>query len=571
METNKGSFHTIDVQSDMRYITYYLHYSSIKTFPELVIDNNPYVSLASLIGYKLILFNAHQLILDLKCRRARSQQCAVFEDSSVLSSFLNTLMNCKIPNDLAIELQQLASVMDPLRPDLEYVPNLACFNMSIDFGRTFPGFVYFLIHNLLADVSNYTNARELIDEIYQIVFCNIEQVPLTISNLFGGPFNQEQRVQSHDNWIRSSLEETLMPLFGYCLSERPTLIEIPIRPATFPQMNEINPYIYTLLGGVNNLSNIEQFVQSINRFYSEKDPSLPTLGSFYNKVSGMVPLTHSLEGPTLPTWHSFRTTNLICNRPKLLTDQLFVKLTLFCDGRESYSDTLQVPDTSLITKPLYQVEKKKFSPSKSPIHYQSFSKSTHVHQDVLWFQPYTRGTGMINHSLTLGLKIESAEIDGVSLPIPNPSLTLVNQNYEFFQGTLPLSTIQATFPFAGAAAFRFRDRTEHDDYEPISFNRRDIAKAVRPVFATSLVDDTFNGNFPFFTENGHSSLSSAVTYCQWNRSVPCPEDYSIYLWSSYRTHDLADETIYLYYTLRAFYGTNTVLSQTRHPTMLLPK
>lgn len=191
LETNKGSFHTIDVQSDMRYMTYYLHYSSIKAFPELVIDNNPYISLASLIGYNLILFNAHQLILDLKCRRARSPQSAVFEDSSVLSSFLNTLMNCKIPNDLATELQQLAPVMDPLRPDLEFVPNMACFDMSIDFGRTFPGFVYFLIHNLLADVSNYTNARELIDEIYQIVFCNIEQVPLTISNLFGGPFFHE--------------------------------------------------------------------------------------------------------------------------------------------------------------------------------------------------------------------------------------------------------------------------------------------------------------------------------------------------------------------------------------------
>lgn len=237
-----------------------------------------------------------------------------------------------------------------------------------------------------------------------------------------------------------------------------------------------------------------------------------------------------------------------------------------------YTDNLLVPDASLITKPLYQVDKKKFSPTKCPVSYQSFSKSTHVHQDVLWFQPYTRGTGMINHVLTLGLKIESAEIDGVSLPIPNPSLTLVNQNSEFFQGTLPLSKIQATFPFAGTAAFRFRNRTEHDDYEPIAFNRRDIAKAVRPVFASSSVDNTFNGNFPFLLENGHSSLTSAVTYCQWNRSVPCPEeDYSIYLWSSYRTHDLTNGTIHLYYTLRAFYGTNTVLSQTRHPTMLLPK
>lgn len=126
---------------------------------------------------------------------------------------------------------------------------------------------------------------------------------------------------------------------------------------------------------------------------------------------------------------------------------------------------------------------------------------------------------MINHSLTLGLKIECAEIDGVSIPIPNPSLTLVNQNSEYFQGTLPLTQIQATFPFAGQYAFRFRNRTTHEDYEPLSFNRRSISKAVRPIFASTLVNNTINGTFPFLHENGHSDLSSAVTYCQWNRSI----------------------------------------------------
>lgn len=197
LETKKGSFHTIDIQSDMRFIAYYLHYTTIKSFSELVIDNNPYVSLALLIGYKLILLKTHQLILDLKCRHSKLHYSAFFEDSSKLSSFINTLMNCKISNDLAIELQQLAPVMDPLRPDMEFVPPLACFNMSIDFGRTFPGYIYFLMHNQLADVSNFTTAKDIIDEIYQIVISNIAKIPQTISNLFGGPFTEDNRTNSH--------------------------------------------------------------------------------------------------------------------------------------------------------------------------------------------------------------------------------------------------------------------------------------------------------------------------------------------------------------------------------------
>lgn len=146
-------------------------------------------------------------------------------------------------------------------------------------------------------------------------------------------------------------------------------------------------------------------MQSINRFYSETDPSLPTLGSFFNKVSGMVLLTHSLEGPTLPTWHSLPVEDVSQAKPKMFNDTQFAKLIHFCDTRLLYHETFKVPLEDSITKPLYQVEKKKFSPPNSPIHYNVFTKSTHEHQDVLWFQPYSRGTGMIDHSLVLRLKI----------------------------------------------------------------------------------------------------------------------------------------------------------------------
>lgn len=120
-----------------------------------------------------------------------------------------------------------------------------------------------IINNLLADVSTYDNAKEVIDDIYQLEILINNEVHYTISNLLGGPFNDENRVASHTNWIRSSLEETLMPLFGHCLSERPTLIELPLNPARFVDLDYINPYIYTLLGTVRNLSNIEKLCKAL--------------------------------------------------------------------------------------------------------------------------------------------------------------------------------------------------------------------------------------------------------------------------------------------------------------------
>lgn len=571
IEVNKGSFHTIDVQSDMRFITYYLQYTSLTSFPELVVDQNPYVSLASLIGYKLILFNAHQLILDLKCRHEKSTHSLFFEDSTRMSSFVNTLMNCRIPHDLSTELQQMAPVLDPLRPDLEYIPSLACFNLPIDFGRSIPGYIYFLIHNLLADVTNFTSTLDLINEIYLIDFLRIGEENYSISNLFGGPFQHNNVNFTHNNWFRKSFEETFMPLFGYCLSENPTLIDLPLLPAECHDVQNFNAYVYQLLGSIRNITNVEIFMQSINRYLSASDPSLPTLGSFYSKVSGMTILTHSIESATLPTWHSF-VTQVSSSKTKVIDDSKFATAVLFCASPLKYTDKLKVPTKDSYEPKLYQVETKKFSPKSTPVPYATFSKSSNVTPDVLWFQPYSRGTGLINHSLVLGLKIEQAEFDGVSIPIPNPELTLINQNSEYYQGSIPIANVIPTLTMDGQVAFRFRERTTHDDYEPISFNRRDVARAVRPYFANEAVSNRINGDFPFTSEHNHDDLSAAVTYCQWSRNLMCKEEEnSLYLWTSYRTIDTLSGHINLYYTLRGMYGTNTVLSQTRHPSVLLPK
>lgn len=115
VDVNKGTFYSIDVQSVVRYITYCSHFTTLKAFP--AIEHNSYLSITSVIGYRLVIFSAQPF--GLQCRREKSAHSLFFEDSARMSSFVNTLMNCKIPADLATELQQLAPVLYPLRPHLE--------------------------------------------------------------------------------------------------------------------------------------------------------------------------------------------------------------------------------------------------------------------------------------------------------------------------------------------------------------------------------------------------------------------------------------------------------------------
>lgn len=135
----------------------------------------------------------------------------------------------------------------------------------------------------------------------------------------------------------------------------------------------------------------------------------------------------------------------------------------------------------------------------------------------------------------MGLKIESAEIDRLSIPIPNPALNLMNQNSEYRQGSIPSYLVIPTFSLNGTTAIRIRARTVHDDYQPISFNRRSISKNVLPKFGDSLVNNQVDATFPFKFEPGHQNFELATTYCQWNATNPCPHlTKELYLWTSYR-------------------------------------
>lgn len=314
---------------------------------------------------------------------------------------------------------------------------------------------------------------------------------------------------------------------------------------------------------------------NISKFIEKTYPSAPTLGSFLGNISGITILSHSLESPTLPTWHSL-TCDELPETSKSISDAVFASKINFCAPPQTYTDDIPYPaDPTLIEPELYLVDRIKFDPRNDPVQFLTFIPRENSLPDVFWFQPYSRGTGELNHSLVLGLKIETAEIDGISIPVPNPTLTFINENSEYRQGSIPASNILRMIHLNGRTHIRIRSRVTPDEYEPLSFNRRSIAKNVLPTFANKDVDDTVNGTFPFNKEKNQRNFEVATTYCQWPKNEQCPlPEQEMYLWSSYRYRQTptssTDADIYFYYTLRGLYGLNTFLSKSRNPATLLP-
>lgn len=200
-------------------------YSNIvnQRLKSLTTNSNPYISTPSYIGYNLCLFYLQHLIQDLKCRAEASANALPFLDNR-LQSFVSTLMECKVPPELAIELKNLAPVFDPLHTTLEYIPSFACFHIMHDFGRTIPAHMYFQIHNLLSDISNSSTPIEIMNDIYELEILTYHGNHRTVSNLFGGPFTLGPQSTSHQNWFRQSFERTMIPTFGLCLTDLPTVL-----------------------------------------------------------------------------------------------------------------------------------------------------------------------------------------------------------------------------------------------------------------------------------------------------------------------------------------------------------
>lgn len=200
----------------------------------------------------------------------------------------------------------------------------------------------------LPTFEDYQSPHVIMNQIYS---CNIairNEEFITLSNLFGGPFSDNAHTQNYQNWLRLSLERLLMPTIGLCLEEQPTLIDLPL---TVPRIDDQeNGYLYTMFGQRHNLTVIQQFMAKISKYLSDSDPSLPTLGSFLGKVSGITILSHSIETTVLPTWHSFRSSE-INKTLKTVTDKQMATKLNFCAQRPTFTETLPFPKDTTHYRP----------------------------------------------------------------------------------------------------------------------------------------------------------------------------------------------------------------------------
>lgn len=152
---------------------------------------------------------------------------------------------------------------------------------------------------------------------------------------------------------------------------------------------------------------------------------------------------------------------------------------------------LAIPKNSSddVEKQLYLVYDEKFNPSENPLSYLQFSEKNYQSAPVIWFQPYDKSSQSIELSIPLGYRIVNSEIDGITIPVPNPSHdTTLNSSF-YRQGSIPIGKINPYIPSANDCdILRLCSRSRYTlQTQPLGFSVRDVSTMALPVLGNENV------------------------------------------------------------------------------------
>jgi hypothetical protein len=347
---------------------------------------------------------------------------------------------------------------------------------------------------------------------------------------------------------------------------------------------DFNPYIYLLNADKDNVHMTLTFVKSMSSIINEQLTGSTQLGSLFAPISGVQIMTHFYHGPALPTWH------WLVPKPteaEISATTFATAIKFLAEPAKTNGYTLPYPEKDdVIDKLLYLVKKvAKHDPETSPLTYSLFDSDDDVLPDVRYFDPYNYSPSSLPFTMMTGLSIETEEIDGFTVPQPLLDNSLHDDNAHVLQSAVPLSLIRKAYEIGnGTTPTDLISRNTHSYESPkIGISLYDLSSNILPYFDQQVAETTPTSLFGFKAEEHHTRFSRAFSHFGFRlpsleKSSPANvPDHKLYAWSSYRyMNKYIPSTkpritrVSMLLSFRTVYGTNVTLSQSVHPSRLIP-
>jgi len=575
---NTGSDITIDVLPDARLIFRALTYHIIRLYPTFDIRPHPMVTPVSLMAYCLFCIYGFSLVCDSSARRLKSFYCNIFLREPNGADLQQSLLNMYVPEFIIDFIIGLSPTADPRKTGTEYVFTLAAYVSTTDIFRLPSPAMFLHAHHLLANTRTNIDPTVLMNKWYNTTFITMNSattpIQYKIANFFGTNYTDGTTSSTHFNWLNECITTLFNPVVGRSLAARPTFRPHPVTFPSFPS-TDFNPYTFYLASDAPNIFQTTRFIDEISSFFKSCNLASVQLGSIFAKTSGLALLTHALSEPALPTWHVLTVKSSDSDVPDFKDDTDYATTIKFL-GDQSYTTRTQLKyptDDTVITKLLYLVSKGKHDDSKSPETFVTFDPRIHTHPRVRFFDPYDYSPSKLVYSVINGLIIETFEIDGFTVPNVNLRSSLDEDNSQFLQSAVRSGLIRpatSTLP-----TFVIKRTVTRSDKQKVSLSMFNFSRTRLPQFDQDVSDHTLPASLPGFRSTPHvraTELSSNHYSYKAVRDHTLPR--TIHAWSSYRyvSRQAAsiNADIFFLLSFRTNYGTNVTLSESKHPSLLIP-
>jgi hypothetical protein len=584
--TSNGNHAVIDFQGDFRPILMALCFYAAQFYDALDVKQHSKVSPPSLVAYFLFVIYSFYLISDLEARPTPSVHTRFLSTPEFLD-FKAFILQLPVPDFLVKFFQAAAPTADPRRPNITYVPSFACFSYYHDFGRLFPIAIFIQCHNFVISQKTNDAPEDLINKMMGLNVYGSRR----IGNFFGQMLDDGTSNNSYAHQLFQAFEGVINPALARSRSQRNVYSRITHH--VQPYTSTPNPYQLMMSCDEDNVSETMTLMRQIQTTISAKYKIAGPLASVIASLSGMNITIHGYSNFATPTWHN-HTVKQNETSSTVITAKTFSTLTRFLVLPDRAPDTdLKYPtDESTIDKLLYLVKKGKKS-ATAPVHYPADSdlvtfsgRNTSV-PTIRVLDPYDYNATTFHNIYLSGSIIESLEIDGSAVPLPNTDTVLDDENTQFLQSAIPLSDVhRATNIYYRTTGAIWAERR--------------VPQGPQGQAAATLLFDISENRLPNFDQNIHGALPTSLPgfnirphvslwtsiYSKIGFRLPnadekehsrpeLPDKGKFLVWSPYRYYNgkvmtSTPENYFMLTNLRTVFGTNPPLGETAHFLEVLP-
>nr|BBU59859.1 capsid protein [Rosellinia necatrix partitivirus 25] len=512
----------INVLPNMVTILCFILFHVNQLVPALEASKHAKISAATFTAYCLAIVYAHIFANDAYVRPVPSQHAYEWLNNAKKNDFIEFMLTLPVPEFLEPLLTKLTATSTERRANVAFVPSPAGFFYSMHFGRIFPIAMFTHLHDVAAEMpSNSSPSATMSDyflrPLYTIttLMTGVTNFSASSAHFLGTWFLSGGTAAASQSSYGSKLEQLFQSVFNPVLfrdyQRRSTLASIALAAPTFAdRFMNFYDFVFSCSSrtATMNLAELKVVFQSIASAMNGNIPTKKDLATFISSSTGIEILDHGYSVSRLPTFHHSRTFPVtMTTRPARVSAEDFSSAIRFLRTPTEANMPTRIDYPTITgtcqTDRQHRVTLSNFTNPFNRIHsdnsgqqvprfsdFITFSEDTHVYPKV-YVMSIGSSTVDAWKSTAFGFVIETNDLDGTVIPVPNTELNLGIENTWFADSAIPVRYCfwQISFDVQATTSFAFA-------------LKRTIAPRQTRFPAASLIADRLKINLPRMNARG---------------------------------------------------------------------